>query len=146
MQGIWRRVVYVTAYEALAIALSSLLLAVFFDASLPHASVLSAAASAIAIVWNLVYNWGFEAWEARQATGGRGFARRAAHAIGFEAGLILALVPLMAWWFDVGLVEAFLLDLGLIVFFLVYTFVFNLGFDRIFGLPASAIRDDARPA
>jgi uncharacterized membrane protein len=30
------------------------------------------------------------------------------------------------------------LDLGLIVFFLVYTYVFNLGFDRVFGLPASA--------
>jgi uncharacterized membrane protein len=31
------------------------------------------------------------------------------------------------------------LDLGLIFFFLVYTFLFNLVFDRIFGLPASAL-------
>jgi len=26
------------------------------------------------------------------------------------------------------------------VFFLVYTFVFNWGFDRVFGLPASALQ------
>lgn len=146
MQGVRRRMVYVTAYEALAIALSSVMMAVIFDASAAHAGALSAAASAIAVVWNLVYNWGFERWEAWQAAGGRGFARRAAHALGFEAGLVVALVPLMAWWFDVGLIEAFILDIGLIVFFLAYTFVFNLGFDRLFGLPSSAQRPDAAAA
>ena len=31
------------------------------------------------------------------------------------------------------------MDLGLMLFFLVYTFVFNWGFDRGFGLPASAV-------
>ena len=31
------------------------------------------------------------------------------------------------------------LDAGLIVFFLVYTFVFSWVFDRVFGLPASAL-------
>ena len=30
------------------------------------------------------------------------------------------------------------MDLGLVVFFLVYTFVFNWLFDHVFGLPASA--------
>jgi len=146
MQGVRRRVVYVTAYEALAIALSSAMMAVIFDAAVAHAGALSASASAIAIAWNFIYNWGFERWEARQAAGGRGFVRRAAHALGFEAGLVLALVPLMAWWFDVGLIEAFILDIGLILFFLVYTFLFNLGFDRLFGLPASARRPDMAAA
>ena len=65
-------------------------------------------------------------------------ARRVAHALGFEAGLVVMLVPLFAWWLGVSLWQAFVLDLGLIVFFLVYTYVFNLGFDRVFGLPASA--------
>ena len=31
------------------------------------------------------------------------------------------------------------MDLGLVVFFLCYTFVFNWAFDRVFGLPASAM-------
>ena len=48
------------------------------------------------------------------------------------------LVPLFAWWFGITLWSAFVMDLGLIVFFLCYTFVFNWVFDHLFGLPASA--------
>ena len=64
--------------------------------------------------------------------------RRVMHALGFEGGLALMLIPLMAWWFGVGLWQALVMDLGLLLFFLVYTFVFNWGFDRLFGLPAAA--------
>jgi hypothetical protein len=38
----------------------------------------------------------------------------------------------------VSLWEALVMDLGLVVFFLVYTFVFNWAFDAVFGLPVSA--------
>lgn len=138
MQGLQRKIVYVSLYELFAIAASSAGLALLSDSGLGHASVAAVAASAIAVVWNLVYNTLFERWEARQAVKGRGVARRIAHALGFEAGLVVMLVPLFAWWLGVSLWQAFVLDLGLIVFFLVYTYVFNLGFDRVFGLPASA--------
>jgi uncharacterized membrane protein len=138
MQGIQRKIVYVSLYELFAVAISSAGLALLSDSGLGHASVAAVAASAIAVVWNLVYNTLFERWEARQAVKGRGVARRIAHALGFEAGLVVMLVPLFAWWLGVSLWQAFVLDLGLIVFFLVYTYVFNLGFDRVFGLPASA--------
>jgi len=69
---------------------------------------------------------------------GRTVWRRMVHAVGFEGGLVFTLVPLFAWWFGVSLWQAFVMDLALIVFFLVYTFVFNWVFDRVFGLPASA--------
>ncbi|MBW0170810.1 MAG: PACE efflux transporter [Hydrogenophaga sp.] len=138
MQGIKRKVVYITLYEIIAITMSTAGLALLSGANMGHASVAAVAASAIAVVWNLVYNTLFERWEARQATRGRSLLRRAVHAIGFEGGLVVTLVPLFAWWLEISLWQAFVLDLGLIVFFLVYTFVFNLLFDRIFGLPASA--------
>lgn len=138
MQGIKRKVVYITLYEVIAITMSTAGLALLSGAQMGHASVAAVAASAIAVVWNLVYNTLFERWEARQAQRGRSVWRRVAHAIGFEAGLVITLVPLFAWWLDISLWQAFVLDLGLIVFFLVYTFVFNLAFDKIFGLPASA--------
>ena len=138
MQGIKRKVVYITLYEIIAIAMSTAGLALLSGNDVGHASVAAVAASAIAVVWNLVYNTLFERWEARQATRGRSVMRRVAHAIGFEGGLVITLVPLFAWWLNITLWQAFVLDLGLIVFFLVYTFVFNLAFDKIFGLPASA--------
>jgi uncharacterized membrane protein len=145
MQGVKRRVVYVTAYEGIAILITAAAMVLLgYDAG--HAGAASVMASAVAILWNLAWNWLFEAWEARQAAGGRGVARRIAHAIGFEGGLLVFLVPLMAWWLGIGLFEALVLDVGFLAFFLVYTFVFNLGFDTLFGLPASALRAEREPA
>lgn len=139
LQGTKRRVLYVTLYELIAIAAATLGLAVLTGQGAGHSGVVAVAASAVAVVWNVVFNWAFERWEARQAVRGRGIGRRIAHAIGFEGGLVFTLVPLFAWWFNVSLWQAFVMDLALIVFFLCYTFVFNWVFDRVFGLPASAL-------
>jgi uncharacterized membrane protein len=139
LQGPRRRLVYVTLYELIAIAITTAGLASVSGQGAGHASVVAVASSAIAIAWNIVFNWAFERWESRQAVRGRGLARRAAHAIGFEGGLVFILVPLFAWWFGVGLWAAFVMDLGLIAFFLCYTFAFNWVFDHLFGLPASAM-------
>jgi len=140
MQGLKRRFVYVTAYEAIAILVTTAAMAAILGVGPAQAGTASVLASAVAVAWNLGWNWLFEAWEARRPAGGRGVLRRVAHAIGFEGGLLVFLVPLMAWSLGIGLVEAFVLDLGFLAFFLVYTFVFNLAFDTLFGLPASAAR------
>jgi uncharacterized membrane protein len=138
MQGLQRKIVYVSLYEAFAIVAATLGLAGMSGNGLQDAGIVAVATSAIAIVWNLVFNTLFERWEARQAVRGRSVARRVAHAIGFEGGLTVFFVPLMAWWFDTTWLHALWMDLGLLVFFLVYTFVFSWVFDRVFGLPAAA--------
>ncbi|MGI4779405.1 MAG: PACE efflux transporter [Janthinobacterium lividum] len=138
MQGIKRRVVYISLYEGIAIVAASFGLAAMSGQGLGHSGALAAIASAIAVVWNLAFNALFERWESRQAVRGRSLRRRIAHAIGFEGGLVAFLVPAIAWWLDISLLEALAMDLGLVVFFLVYTFVFNWVFDAVFGLPASA--------
>ncbi|WDZ95893.1 PACE efflux transporter [Herbaspirillum sp. WKF16] len=139
MQGFKRKFVYACLFEALAIVFTTFGLAVIAGHDAGHSSAAAVASSTIAFLWNFVFNGLFERWEARQAKRGRGFARRAAHALGFEGGLVLMLVPLFAWWLGIGLWDAFVLDLGLIVFFMVYTYLFNLLFDRVFGLPSSAM-------
>ena len=138
LQGVKRRVLDVTLYELIAMAAATLGLAMLSGQGVAHSGVVAIAASVIAVLWNLAFNWLFERWESRQAQRGRTVARRIAHAIGFEGGLVLALVPLMAWWFEISLWQALVMDFGLIVFFLCYTFVFNWVFDQVFGLPASA--------
>ncbi|MDB5877191.1 MAG: hypothetical protein JWQ41_605 [Variovorax sp.] len=138
MQGIKRRVVYITLYEAIAIVAASIGLAAMSGQGLGHSGALAVIASVIAVVWNLAFNALFERWEARQAVRGRSVWRRVAHAIGFEGGLVMFLVPTFAWWLDISLMQALVMDLGLVIFFLVYTFVFNWAFDAAFGLPASA--------
>lgn len=137
LQGAKRRVVFVGLYEFIAIVVSgALFMAIGQEAS--ASGVMAVAASTIAICWNIVFNWLFEKWEAAQTKKGRSVLRRVVHAIGFEGGIAAMLIPLMAWWFSISLWEAAVLEAGILVFFMVYTFVFNWCFDRIFGLPASA--------
>jgi uncharacterized membrane protein len=138
VQGIKRKIVYVISFELIAIVLASTLLRVLSDSPVATAGLTAAGSSAIAMAWNYVYNILFEAWERRQARKGRSVLRRIAHAIGFEAGLVTMLVPLFAWVLGVSVLVALVLNAVMIVFFLVYGFLFNVVFDRLFGLPLSA--------
>lgn len=138
LQGPWRKVVHATLYELIAVAIVSLGIAWLLQHDLADTGALAVATSVVALLWNVVFNSLFEAWERRQADRRRTVRRRVWHAIGFEGGMVALTVPLIAWWLNLGWWDALLTDLGLVVFFLVYTFAFNWVFDRTFGLPASA--------
>ena len=137
-----RRVVQAILYEIFAVAFVSPVLSVTFDEPPASSFGLALVLSAIALGWNYVFNAIFERWESRQAVRGRSLVRRLAHGIGFEGGLVVILVPIMAWWLSVTLLTAFIANLGLMVFFFVYAIVFTWAFDRVFGLPASAMKKD----
>jgi uncharacterized membrane protein len=139
MQGIKRKIVYVALYEAIAIACTTAGLAGVGGHDTGAAGLASVLASVTAVIWNVVYNTLFEAWEARQGTRGRSVLRRVVHAIGFEGGLVLAIVPMFAWALGTSLLDAFVLDIGLVVFFMLYSFAFNWAFDLVFGLPKAAL-------
>lgn len=103
LHGLRRRVVYVTLYELIAIVAATIGLMLLSNQAAGHSGVVAVLASAIAVLWNLLFNTLFERWEARQTVRGRSLRRRAAHAIGFEGGLALILIPVFAWWFNVSL-------------------------------------------
>ncbi|HMO44544.1 MAG TPA: PACE efflux transporter [Rubrivivax sp.] len=139
-----RRVLQAVLYEVFAIAFVGPVLSLAFDEPPTSTFGLAVVLSSIALAWNYVFNAIFERWESRQAVRGRSFARRLAHGTGFEGGLTLILVPVMAWWLDVSALSAFLANLGLLAFFFVYAIVFTWAFDRVFGLPQSAaVRGEA---
>ena len=138
-----RRVVQATLYEAIAIAAVGPVLSMAFDKPPSSTFGLAVVLSTIALTWNYAFNWIFEWWESRQSVRGRSFARRVAHGVGFEGGLALILVPVMSLWLQISPATAFVANLGLLVFFFVYAFVFTWAFDRVFGLPASAVKADA---
>ena len=133
-----RRIVQAVLYEGIAIAVVTPVLMLAFSHPPGSAFVLSVLMSSIALTWNFVFNSLFERWEAAQAVKGRSLARRVAHGVGFEGGLALILLPVMAYWLHVSLLEALVADLGLLAFFFVYTVVFTWVFDKVFGLPQSA--------
>lgn len=143
MSPIRRRVLQAVLYELIAIAIVGPLLSLAFGKSQASTFGLAVVLSTIALAWNYVYNWLFERWESRQTVRGRSFARRLAHGLGFEGGLVVLLLPVMSVWLDISWIAALLANLALLVFFFVYAIAFTWAFDRVFGLPASARpRDD----
>jgi uncharacterized membrane protein len=139
-----RRVLQAVLYEVFAIAFVGPVLSIAFDKPATSTLALAFVLSSIALTWNYVFNVLFERWESRQSVRGRSFSRRLAHGIGFEGGLVVILVPVMALWLEISVLRAFLANLGLLAFFFVYAIAFTWTFDRVFGLPESAAeREDA---
>ncbi|HBC8870421.1 TPA: PACE efflux transporter [Proteus mirabilis] len=142
MQDIKRKIVYVTAYEVFGWVISSVGLALLADSSTAVTGPLALIITTIAVSWNFIYNCLFEFWESRQKSRIRTFRRRLAHAVGFQLTLVVYLIPLIAWWLGVSLWQALVMDFALIIIIPCYTFVYNWVFDKIFGLPKSALPED----
>ncbi|MCU1734489.1 MULTISPECIES: multidrug/biocide efflux PACE transporter [unclassified Pseudomonas] len=129
-KSLTERIVHALGFEFFALLLCAPTIALVMDKPLMSAGLLTLAISVTATLWNMLYNVLFDRLQNRV-----GFQRtpliRMLHALGFEGGLILAVVPMAAWWLSIGLVEAFLMEVGLLVFLLPYTYLYNLGFDRL---------------
>ena len=134
-----RRILQAVLYEVGAIAVVGPVLGFAFGKPASSSFLLALVLSTIALCWNYVFNAAFERWESGQAVKGRSFARRLAHGAGFEGGLTLILVPVMAVWLDTSFLTAFVTNLGLLAFFFLYAIGYTWAFDKIFGLPKSAM-------
>ncbi len=130
-----RRFLQAFLYEVFAVLVVGPALAFMFDESMASSLGLAIIISSVAMVWNYVFNAWFEKWESRQPNKARTPLRRVVHGLFFEGGLVVMLVPVMAWWLNTTLLHAFVADLGILAFFLVYAIVFTWAFDAIFGLP-----------
>ena len=141
-KSIKERFFHALGFEVLAIALCAPLGTWLLGYSLVHIGLLTLMISLLAMLWNMAFNALFDSAQRRM-----GFQRsvlaRIIHALLFELGLILAVVPLAAWWLGIGLWEAFVLDIGIVLFFLPYSFAFNWSYDR---LRAVVIARRMRPA
>lgn len=94
----------------------------------------------IAALWNGGYNTGFDWIEGRltgRASDRRPWAMRLVHALGFELGLLVMTLPVVMVWTGLGWVDAFVADIGLVIAYIVYAFVFNIAYDRLFPIAAA---------
>ena len=142
---LYERFLHAVLFELVALLLCAPVMSWLLGVSFAHAGLLTLMISLVAMAWNVIFNTLFDRLERRwkagaiSATAGtaatvvqpRRFSIRIAHAVVFEAGLILAVVPMAAWWLNIGLIEAFVLDIGLVLFFLPYTLVFNWCYDKV---------------
>jgi uncharacterized membrane protein len=125
----WKeRVTHMVLFEAIGLAIVIPLSSVLSGHEAGAIGVLAAGLAGAAMLWNLIWNRLFDAWV---PTRRRSLVQRIAQAVGFELGLLIATLPVVAWWLDIGLVEAFWLDLGFMLFFLTYALFFNTAFDHV---------------
>jgi uncharacterized membrane protein len=129
-KSVKERFFHALCFEVLAIAICAPLGAWLLGYSLAHMGILTLMISLIAMLWNMVFNAGFDRLQLRLGFS-RTVAVRAAHAVAFEIGLVITVIPLASWWLGISLWQAFLLDLGIVLFFLPYTFVYNWTYDTL---------------
>ena len=125
-----RRVIHALSYEVILLVIIAIALSFIFEVPMEVTGVLGVAMAVTSVVWNMVFNHFFEQFERKRKLK-RTIGVRILHAIGFEGGLMLATIPMVAYAMDMSLWQAILLDFGLTTCILVYTFIFQWCYDLI---------------
>lgn len=135
------RIRYTCAFEVFLLALLAPIGAYVFERSLTDIGLLSVILSLKAMVINYLYNWFFDLLDLRagKIPTERSFMRRIIHAIGFEIALTLTSLPIVTWWLGLTILEALLIDAVVMSFVVVYTFLFTLGYDRLYPVEQCAL-------
>jgi uncharacterized membrane protein len=140
MSTLLRRILHAVLFEVGALLTLVPLASWLLGVTLVLFGALALMLSITAMACNMLYNHIFE-WLERRYAWQRTLPVRVGHAIGFEIVLTFATVPLTVWWLSIGWLQAFMLDMGLTVFFMVYGFCFNWLYDmtrkRLAAQPAS---------
>ena len=104
---------------------------------LTHIGVMAVFMSTAAMLCNYVFNVGFDL--TLRAMGRpldhRPPPLRVLHAVLFETSFMLVTLPAVSWWLDLSLAKAFMTNAGFAGFYLVYTYVYNWVYDRVFPMP-----------
>jgi uncharacterized membrane protein len=139
------RIRHALSFEIIALLIVTPLGALFFNKPIEDIGVIAIGGATIATGWNYLYNLGFDHLM-KHFTGGtqKSPAIRIAHSILFELGLLIVLLPFVAWYLDISLWEALVMDIAFALFYVVYAFVFNWAYDRIFPLPEWQEEAEAR--
>ncbi|MBI6215719.1 PACE efflux transporter [Proteus sp. DFP240708] len=126
-----RKLVYAITFETLAILLSTVLLAILSQSQSHNSLPVAIAVSVIALIWNYIFNSFFELIESKLKIKKRTVMVRLTHAISFELGLFFFTIPLYMWWYNVDFIKAISMEITILVFFFVYTYLFTLAFDKL---------------
>lgn len=129
-RSIKERAFHAILFETVALLICAPLFAFLLNRSVSEMGLMTLIIATIAVIWNFIYNAVFD-----RVTRGfikeRGFIVRMIHAGLFESGLIIITVPLIAWVLKMTLLEALMMDIGILLFFLPYTIIFNWVYDAI---------------
>ncbi|EAU5447758.1 PACE efflux transporter [Salmonella enterica] len=122
------RIFHAVLFELLANIIIALFLAYVLQVSLLQSGMLSLISALTATVWNFIFNKIFDGLQRRYAFE-RSLLLRVLHAVAFEIGLIVTLTPVAMLLLNLPLIDAFFVEIGLVLFFLPYTLAYNWLYD-----------------
>lgn len=130
------RIRHALSFEIIGLLIIVPLGALIFDKPMADIGVVGVVSATLATLWNVAYNFVFDlAMQHRTGTTQKGYGVRVIHAVLFETGLLIVFLPFIAWYLGVSFWTAFVMDLSFAAFYLVYAYLFNLTYDRLFPLP-----------
>ncbi|OAT17830.1 putative membrane protein [Buttiauxella gaviniae ATCC 51604] len=124
------RLFHAVLFEIIANILIAVVMAFVLRIPLLKTSILSCVSALTAMAWNYIFNMLFDRLQQHYEFN-RNLLVRILHAVGFEAGLILVLTPVAMFLLSLPLAGAFAVEIGLVLFFLPYTVVFNWLYDYV---------------
>ncbi len=124
----FERVIHALLFEVIALILFTLVGVFVTDKGLAEMTGLAVALSLIAMAWNFLYNLLFDKVYGTDRLA-RTFNMRITHGLGFELGMVVLTFPVMMYVLQQSFLEVLLLDMGAVVFFLVYAISFNWAYD-----------------
>ena len=86
--------------------------------------------SLIAMTWNYVYNYGYDKIYGADRSK-RTKKTRILHGLGFELGLMLVSFPLLMWVLQLDFWTVLVMDIGIVIFFVLYAIAFIWAYDSI---------------
>ncbi len=128
-RSVTERVLHTLNYEFIALLITIPGAAWIMDRPLAGVGITAIVLSLLAMVWNLVFNIIFDRVYPPKMP--RGVLVRALQAIGFEGGFVLIAVPVTAIMLKMDLLAALMLDIGFLLFYLPYTYLFNWCWDKL---------------
>ena len=131
---LFARIIHTIGFEVFGVLIFTPFAVFILNESVMTIGVLAIAISIVAMLWNLIYNYIFDFVENKlgRDRAKRGVFTRINHALLFELGLLIITLPFIAYWLHMGILEALLIDISFVVFYIIYAFVYNFVFDKIY--------------
>ena len=122
------RILHSLFFEIIALSILIPLGSLFSGIEMGDMTGLAVGLSLTAMCWNYAYNLMFDRQFGTNRID-RSLALRLWHGVFFELGLLIVTLPALMWILDMGFIRALVLDMGMIIFFLIFAIAYNGCYD-----------------
>ncbi|NOH95841.1 PACE efflux transporter [Vibrio sp. 99-70-13A1] len=124
------RILHMVLFELIALVIMAGLATYITGNGAGEMAGLALSMSLIAMGWNYLYNFGYDKVFGADRSK-RTKSVRVLHGLGFELGLLVMTLPVLMWVLQLDFLTVFIMDIGLVIFFVLYAIGFNWTYDSV---------------